>query len=157
MLGFSADARAFFNDVLQDGVLKRYIGIHSLELGVLLQGLQSLVIGGFQTTILRFPVVLRGIGDAMPAADILDHPVAFDLIEDLDNLVLAEFRSSHFRFSVVNYYYPQEPLKISGPILGEVYSGYYGRQLRGCPFDSRIGPHHHLYATTSHPSRSSTF
>ena len=58
----------------------------------------------------------------MLAADILDHPAAFDLLEDLDNLVLAEFRFSHFRFSVVNYYYPQEPLKITGPILGEVYS-----------------------------------
>ncbi|MEX1196412.1 MAG: hypothetical protein WEB57_00945 [Pseudohongiellaceae bacterium] len=43
--------------------------------------------------------------------------------KDLDNLVFAELRFSHLRFSVVDSCYPQEPLKITGPIIGDGYSG----------------------------------
>lgn len=77
-------------------MLETQVRVHLLEARVLvLQLLQTCHVGGLHATVLRFPVVVSRLGNAVFSARVLDLSTALDLLQDSDDLALSETGFAH--------------------------------------------------------------
>src|SRR5512138_2052898 len=93
----SAPALQFFCDqVLHRRVVQRQLGVHALEAAVLgLQLLDPLQVRGVHAAVFRLPLVVRRRANAGLPAQVLDRHPGITLLEDRDDLGLAELRLLH--------------------------------------------------------------
>src|SRR5690606_30479609 len=93
----SAPALQFFCDqVLHRRVVQRQLRIHPLELGVLrFQVLDPSQVRRLHPAVLRLPLVVRRRTDPRLPAEILHRNPGITLLEDRDDLSLAELRLLH--------------------------------------------------------------
>src|SRR5215813_7085799 len=83
-------------DILDGRILKRKLGVHPLQLGVLgLELLQPLQLGDRGPGVLRPPLKVRRLADVVLAEDLSDRHPRLALLQDLNNLALREPRLSH--------------------------------------------------------------
>ncbi|MDX2263008.1 MAG: hypothetical protein SFU84_15045 [Gemmatimonadales bacterium] len=67
------------------------IGDQALEAPILfLEGPQALGLAGLQAALLAAPTMEGGLGDPVPATDLLDRPPGLDFVQDPDDLVGGE-------------------------------------------------------------------
>jgi len=72
--------------------------------------------GGMDTSVLRFPVVVRRIGHVVFPTHLLDQTTALDLLQDLD-VLYRDFFMSFSAYPIVG----RRTLITHAPILGDVY------------------------------------
>src|SRR5690606_29325427 len=116
----SAPALQFFCDqVLHRRVVQRQLGVHALEAAVLgLQLLDPLQVRGVHAAVLRLPLVVRRRADPGLPAQVLDRNPGITLLEDRDDLGLAELRLLHGTSWLRRC---QKALLLGCPGLGEAY------------------------------------
>ena len=79
------------NDVLQHMVHEGKVGIHALELGVMLMQLSQLrKMRDGHPVELVIPLVVGGFADAVLPTNLTDLDSQFDLFQDADDLTFAE-------------------------------------------------------------------
>jgi len=97
---FSRDARwpseLFFDDILQDPVIQRQVGIHLLEAAILcLQLLEPAQIRSLQAAVLRPLLVERGVADAQLAVNVLHRHTLLGPLQGTDDLLFAVLALAH--------------------------------------------------------------
>src|SRR5690606_34844083 len=128
----SAPALQFFCDqVLHRRVVQRQLGVHALEAAVLgLQFLDPLQVRGVHAAVLRLPLVVRRRADPGLPAQVLDRNPGITLLEDRDDLGLAELRLLHGTSWLRRC---QKALLLGCPGLGEAYAKNLPREEGGTP------------------------
>jgi len=109
----------FFDQIPQSPVFQSHVGIHALQLRKLMFHLfEPLQVRRAHATVLRFPLVVRGIRDPMPAADLLNRTAGIRFLENADDL---GFRKTCLLHQSLLGVLCQKTLFLYGPLLGEAY------------------------------------
>ncbi len=88
--------QSFFDDILRDSTIETELGVHVLQLAILLfKLLRSLDLGNLRISVLGSPVVQRGVADAVPTETVFDRFASFNLVQNADDLCHCESRLAH--------------------------------------------------------------
>lgn len=120
---FIAGFKVFFNDVFQGAIFQTEVGGHLLQPAVLIfQVFKFFYISGFHATVLRFPVVIAGFGNAGLTTDVLHGTSGFNRLQDGDDLVLSKPGLRMAISSGQRYQYAGRSLKVNGAFNWDTYN-----------------------------------